>query len=138
MAASPIRYKRLIQELPKHKSATDAIKAAGFTDYTAEKQQKRVLQSALKYQAREILNPDKQIQGKSRQLMSEIVGMSGEQLFERLRYIATQEKDLASALKVIAPLVKEMGVDLKPEEGAERVTVPVLNIVVNKKENDES
>lgn len=128
MSKSALRYKKLIQELPKHKTAQDAVLSAGFSPSVARTQSKRVLQSAIKYQAREILErTDENIKGK--QLMSEIVGLSRENLFERLRFIATQEKDLSSALKVLGPLSKEHGVVLSTEETA-NVTVPVLNVVV--------
>lgn len=136
MTISNTRYKKLIQEIPKHKTAKDAIIASGFSENTANKQAKRVLNSALKHQAKEILEtPDTTLT--SKRLMSEIVGLSSEVLFERLRNIATQEKDLSSALKVLAPLSREHGVTLQADE-AQSVTVPILNVVVEKQSPHES
>lgn len=126
MASSPLRYKRLMQELPKHNNAKDALIASGFSKQTAEKQSKRVLQSALKQQARDILAaPNGSVSTK--QLMSDIVGISSEDLFERIRFIATQDKDLASALKVLVPLLEQHGVTLRQEDNTKTI-IPVLNI----------
>ena len=128
MGASPLRYKRLISNLPKHKNATDAILASGFSKNTAKSQQKRVLHSALRHQAKEILNASPDALRNSKQLMSDIVGMSGQELFNRLKYIATQDKDLGSALKVLAPLVREHGVILASDDDQAKVIVPVINL----------
>lgn len=136
MAASPLRYKKLLQEIPKHKSAEQALIASGFSPNTAKSQSKRVLASALKHQAREILKPEGTHGMTTKQLMSEIVGMSVEEVMERIRFIANQEKDLASALKVLIPLVRELGVTLDSNEPT--VTVPVLNVVVESNEKRET
>lgn len=130
MGKSPLRYKRLIKELPKHDNAQDALIASGFTENTAKHQAKRVLNAALKHTAREMLNPTNTSPLTSKQLMSEIVGLSGADVMERLRFIATQDKDLHSALKVLSVLAKEHGVELDTSET--RVQVPILNIVVDK------
>jgi hypothetical protein len=61
--------------------------------------------------------------------MAEIVGFSKEKLMERLYNIGIQERDLSTALKVLAPLAKEYDVDLTPSNDA--ITVPVLNISVS-------
>lgn len=128
MPSTPLRYKRLINEIPKHDNARDALLASGFPASTANKQSKRVLQKALKHQAQEILKaPIDPSQG-SKRLMSEIVGISSTNLFERLKYIANQDKDLSSALKVIAPLVKEHGVILSQDDDKANITIPVINL----------
>ncbi len=131
MAVSPLRYKRLIHELPKHKHAKDAIMAAGFSESTAKHEAKKVLQSALKYQAREILETVDETKTNSKQLMNEILGISSIDLFNLLRKIANQDKDYGSALKVLAPLVKEHGIILNTDDEKQNVTVPILNIVVD-------
>ncbi len=51
MGASPIRYKRLIEVLPKHKHAQDALIEAGFSKETARTKSKRVLHATLRHQA---------------------------------------------------------------------------------------
>lgn len=134
MPLSPLRYQRLIHEIPKHKNAHDAVISAGFSESTARKQAKRVLQGALKQQAKEILRMDTPLASTSKQLMSDIVGLSRNDLMERLKIIATQDRDYNSALKVIAPLVREHGVVLNTEEDA-KVQVPILNVTVSKTEN---
>ncbi len=63
-----------------------------------------------------------------RRLMSEIVGISPENLMKRLAFIANQDKDLSSALKVLAPLVKEHGVILSADDEQSKITVPIINL----------
>lgn len=134
MSQSPLRYKKLLQELPKHKHAKDALLASGFAPSTADKSSKRVLAKALQYQAKDILDNNDTTK-RSKALMSEIIGLSREDLFNRLLYMALgQDKDLATALKILAPLAKEHGIVLKEDE-AQKVIVPVLNITMdNEKE----
>lgn len=130
MAKSPLRYKRLIKELPHHKHAKDALIASGFSENTAKRQAKRVMSSALKHVAREILQDNDTRNVSSKRLMSEIVGLSGQDVMDRLKAIATQDKDLGSALKVLVPLAKEHGVSIDNTEN--HVTTPILNILVEK------
>lgn len=66
--------------------------------------------------------------------MSEIVGLSSADVMARLKHIATQDKDLHSALKVLSVLAREHGVSLDDTE--QRVVVPILNIVVDKPEDE--
>lgn len=131
MASAPTRYPRLITELPKHKNVSDAIEAAGFSRSTARKQQKRVLRSALRHEARGFLDDEKTGTMNSKQLMSEIVGISRIELFEVLKKVLFQDKDYSSVLKVLAPLIAQHGVELKAEEG-EKTAVPVLNVIVER------
>lgn len=134
MGKSPLRYKRLIRELPNHDNAQDALIASGFSENTAKKQSKRVLSSALKYTAEEMLKPETRAPLTGKQLMSEIVGLTSSDVMNRLKFIATQDKDLHSALKVLSVLAREHGVSLDSEEKS--VTVPVLNIIVDNPVND--
>jgi len=53
MGASPLRYKRLLQEIPKHKYAEQALLASGFSPSVARTQAKRALRSAIKHQAKD-------------------------------------------------------------------------------------
>jgi phage terminase small subunit len=137
VSKSPLRYKRLISALPKHNyKVRPAAIEAGFTENTADSQGKRLLKSALKYQAQEIINQlDNKPSPSSKQLMREIVGLSKEDVMERLKYIAFQEKDLNSALKVLAPLAKQEGVILQNED-ENKVNVPILNVVVKEKQEN--
>ena len=133
MPASPLRYKRLIKELPKHKSARDALIASGFSESTANKQSKSVLRSAIKHEAKELLQSMDNKETSTKQLMSELLGISRNELFDRLKYIAIeQEKDFGSAIKILTALSKEHGIALTSEEDNKGVTVPVLNITVDK------
>lgn len=132
MPASPLRYKRLLKELPKHKSAEKALLASGFSPNTAKSQSRSVLRSALKHQAREILKMDDTNTPTSKKLMSEILGITNNDLFDRIKFIALeQHKDYGSALKIISALAKEHGIQLSVEEG-DKVSVPILNVIVEK------
>lgn len=135
------RYKVFMEELPKNKNVvmTSAIKA-GYTESYARARGKTIVRNAIKKSAQEVLD---RVRGEAviqkteiKKLMSEIVGISDQTLMERLRFIATQDKDLNSALKVIVPLVKELGVILTADDDSQKRITPVLNITVKK--NDEN
>lgn len=128
MGASPLRYDRLIKVLPKHKHAQTALEEAGFSKQTARTKAKRVLQATLRHQAKKVLNASPNASQNSKQYMSDIVGMSREDLFLLLRKIANQDKDYGTAVKVIAPLVREHGVILGSDDDAKNVTVPIINL----------
>lgn len=131
MTSSPSRYKRLIKEIPKHKYIKDAVIASGFTESVAKTQAKRVVQSAIKQQAREYLE-ERGFEGKtSKVLAHELVGLSREDLYSLLRKIAHQDKDYGSALKVISPLVKPLGVVLSTDDTENKGT-SVINVLVEK------
>lgn len=131
------RHKKLLEELPKngYKVGPSAIKA-GYSAMYADKAPKKILQVALKAQAQDIVEslgannnlPMKEL----KKSLSEIIGLSRESVYERLRFIATQEKDLGSALKVLAPLSKDLGVNLT--EDTPKTIVPILNIGVKQVE----
>lgn len=104
---------------------------AGFSPKTANKRSKEVLQSAIKHQAREILEMNGASPTTSKKLMTEIMGISRESLFSRLKYLAfDQDKDMGTSLKILTSLAKEHGYSLVAEES--NVTVPILNVTVEK------
>lgn len=146
MATSAYRYDRLLEEIPKHNgNITKAALAAGFSKSTAEKQQKILLNHALKHRARrdieergykqgrEGLMPSKEV--KERLKSYELVGLTREQVAKRLKDIAMNPRDLATALKVMRVFARDIGIEL--DDDAPRTTVPVLNVTVkeNTKEN---
>jgi phage terminase small subunit len=141
---NPQRYDRLIEELPKHNYVIEkAAIAAGFARSTARSQQNRLMKAAMKRQMELTLDkvtsnaiiPISDLKSK----MSDIVGMSVEEVMKRLKTIATQDKDLGSALKVLVPLAKEHGVVLHADEQSQ-VIVPVLNVTMEdvKQSNDQT
>lgn len=104
---------------------------AGYSPVYADKQGKVLLKSALKEHAKEIVSTmeNKDIsKTEGKKLMIELMGMSREDTLNRLKTIANQDKDLHSALKVLIPLARELGISL--ESDANVVNVPVLNITV--------
>lgn len=128
------RKQLFLDALPKHKfKVAPAAKEAGYSAQYANKNPKRILKSALKAQAEEMLEMTSANSNPSsieiKKSLAEIVGMSRESVFERLRNIAFNEKDLSSALKVLVPLAKDLGVNLSIEEGPKTI-VPILQIGV--------
>lgn len=137
MSATSAKYDKFMEELPKNKyNLTKTALASGFAKSTAETQQGRIYKSALKHKAKQIVA---QLEGQKavtkeegKRLMTDIIGLSKEKVFERLAFIATQERDLGSALKVLAPLASEHNVNISGSDD-QKVTVPILNVTV--KEN---
>ena len=128
MATSALRYRRLIQELPKHKHAKDALIASGFAKSTAEHKAKRALTSALKHQAKEILTNEGIDNKTSKRLMTDLLGVSSGELFNRLKWLAfDNNRDVATGYKILQSLAKEHGMTLSSEED-KTITVPILNL----------
>ena len=133
------RHQKLLEELPKngYKVYPSAVKA-GYSPNTANKNPNRLLKSALHAQAKEVMKMTAnniQVDTKElKQTLAELIGMSREDVFLRLKTISLQDKDLSSALKVLAPLAKDLGVNLNTDE-APKVVVPVLNIGVRSLDN---
>lgn len=129
------RWKLFLEALPRHdfKVAPSAIEA-GYSKQYAYKQGQLILTSALRAQAKEMLRynttsaPMNTNDAKST-LMS-FLGMSSEDVSNTLRKIATQDKDYGSALKVLAPVAKELGHNIASDE--KPVSVPILNVIVEK------
>lgn len=136
MAINKIKYDKFLEELPRNNYVirTSAIKA-GFSPKSADKQAKRIMNSALKHQAKKVLEGDIVSSREGKRLMSELVGMSSDDVMKALKYIATQTRDLNSALKVLAPLAKEHNVILADEE-TNKTIVPTLNITVKETLNN--
>lgn len=130
------RHKKFLREMPKHKNIVSrAAIAAGYSPMYADKQGKRILNGALRKEAKELVATleNKPLSTKeAKKTMAEIVGLSREEVMNQLKYIALQAKDLHSALKVLGPLAKEQGVILQ-EEDKGNVTVPILNVTVKEK-----
>jgi hypothetical protein len=118
---------------------TSAIKA-GFKESTANKQQKKLLHNAMKYEARDLVE---RIEGQGtngivdvkeqKPLMHELLGMTREEVMGALKNIALNSRDFASALKVLAPLSKQIDVVLHDED-QNKTVVPILNVVVKEKQ----
>jgi len=144
MASSPMRYKKFLEVLPKHNYVvTKAAKEAGFSEHTSNTQQKRILASALRYElnsreeeAKTKLVDTSKLNIKEVKTMAERVGISKDDLMENIKWLAQQEKDLSTRLKVVKALAKEYSVDLGDEEQGKTV-VPILNVTV-KERNDGS
>ncbi len=136
MPASPVRYKRFIEALPKHNYEIKASAIeAGFSESSANDKGKRILKAALKHQTKELVEQSKRpdlTTNETKQLMRDIVGIGQVELMKALRDIALNTRDYASALKVLGPLAKQDGVVLNVEE-QNKITVPILNVTVKDK-----
>lgn len=127
----------MLKLLPKHKGkVAPAAIEAGFSSQTAYKQGKSLLKTALKKEARETLAI---LEGNSpttipelKKTMAERIGMTRQDVMNNIKWLAEQERDLATRLKVVKALAKEYEVDLGEEE-LTKVNVPILNVTV--KEN---
>lgn len=127
------RKAKLLEELPKNnwKVYPSAIKA-GYSASYADKQPKKILKSALKAQAENMLEMSSGNSASTsidiKRTLAETIGLSREDVYKRLVSIANQDKDLASALKILLPLSADLGVNLGTNDN--KVIVPVLNIGV--------
>lgn len=131
-----LRHQKLLEELPKNqfKVKPSAIKA-GYSEEYADSNPKAILKGALRAQAKEILEISANSPIDSKELkksLAELVGYSREDVFKRIKSIGDNEKDLGSALKVLLPLAKDLGVNLT--EDAPKTIVPILNIGVKQVE----
>jgi hypothetical protein len=131
------RHQKLLEELPKngYKVGPSAIKA-GYSPMYADKNPRQIVQTALKAQAREILETvDTKDTKTAKQELASIIGMNREEVSKALKTIALNQRDYASALKVLALIAKhDLDFDMQPDEQA-KVIVPVLNIGVRQPDN---
>lgn len=128
------RKAKLLEELPKHnwKVKPAAIKA-GYSPMYADKGAKRILKSALKDQAKAVIEgleeKTPQTSKEIKRTLIQLLGLSSDDLYKRLKYIGfEQDKDLHTALKILAVLGKEEGFNLIDD--TPKTIVPVLNIGV--------
>lgn len=130
------RSKKFLEELPKNgnKIKPAAIKA-GYSPIYAHANGRKILQTAIKEQAKEIIElVDQKPAKENKKLMYELIGLTKEELYENVKYLLTQDKDLSTRLKVLTPLIAQADVQLNTEE-APKTIVPVLNIGVRPIEN---
>ena len=131
------RHKRLLEELPKndYKVAPSAIKA-GYSPMYADKNPRQIVQTALKAQAREILETaNTKTSKQAKQELASIIGMNREQVAQTLKKIALNDRDYNSALKVLSIVARnDLDFDMQPDDNI-KVTVPVLNIGVRSLDN---
>lgn len=145
MAQSSLRYKRLLNIIARDPSMPVYVAAmeAGFTEQTSRKQGKRLIESALKWQAAEskkentsgLLNTHSTVK-ELKQKIHERVGLTSEQLMENVKHLVLQTKDYGVRLKVLRSLLKDMEdpIDIDPDSD-QKVIMPVLNITMGKRED---
>lgn len=132
--ANQKRRERLIKGIEEGKSVHKSAIEAGYSRNTAKVHGKKLLKTALKEKVKETmaLLEGKDTERKdltmkeTKALMLELVGLSKDELLLTLRKIATQDKDYGSALKVLTPLAKEIGIRLQEDEA--KTIVPILHV----------
>lgn len=149
MAISPIKYRKLLEEIARDPSLPVYVVAmrAGFTETTARKQGKRLLDSAIAWQATESKRKTQPAyhtereQGEivkenikeKKQRIYERLGMSSEQLLNNVKHLAEQTKDYGVRLKVVRTLVRDMDDPIELDPDVPNSVMPVLNITVREK-----
>jgi hypothetical protein len=131
------RWKLFLEALPKHdyKIAPSAMEA-GYSESYAYKCGNLIMTSALRAQAKETLRVHNTTSApmsteEAKATLATFIGMNSEDVAKTLKKIATQDKDYGSALKVLAPVLKEMGHNISVDD-ASKVSVPILNVIVDK------
>lgn len=100
----------------------------GYSEQTATKASGDIIKRATRAVAYQVANTKLgEISKEMTKSAIEILGLTEAEVANTLRKIATNDRDYASALKVLNPLAKEIGVNLTSEE---QKTQPLLNITV--------
>ncbi len=127
------RSKKFLEELPKNgnKLLPSALKA-GYSENYARGNARTILKTALKAQAQEVIDTIENkpgLTGKQiKPLMTDLIGITNQELMNNLKYILNQEKDISTRYKLVSALAKEHGIELGDND--EKVTVPILNITM--------
>ena len=128
-----LRPKRFLEVLSKHKGQVGpAAREAGYTSSYAHSSPKIIRNTAMKEAVKELserVNKKDLTKEETKQLMCDVMGLDSSIVLSTTRKIALQDKDYSSALKVLSPLLKELGIDISQQE-QQNITVPVLNIGV--------
>ena len=133
------RYKKFMETYSQSGNIADSAIKAGFSEVYAKHQGNKILNTAIRLQTQQMLESatKQEITAKeAKETMLDILGKSSQELKDRLNKIAfEQDKDYSSAIKILSPLAKEaIGLDISQQE-QQNITVPVLNIVVDKPDN---
>ena len=106
-------------------NASKALQSVGYTEQTADKASKIIINAAIKKVARdELKNIETSVNPMSSLLG--IVGIERDDLLKEYTKILKQDKDLSTKLKSMLPLLKELGLTWEQEQT--NVKVPILNI----------
>ncbi len=131
MEISP-KYKMFMVEYLKTSNITQSAIKAGFAPQYADKEGKLILNRAIKYHTQALLDKSSNNEITSEEAkkdLCDLLGLTSDNVMNRLKDIALQDRDYSSALKVLAPVSKSIGYDMSTEDNKE-VTQPVLNIGV--------
>lgn len=128
------RQKAFLEEYSKTSNITQSAIKAGYSPIYADKLGKRIVATAIRGQALEIIeriDNKGRTKDETKQLLCDVIGINRELLSNTLKKIALNDKDYSSAIKILSPLAKEaIGLDITQQDSAS-VVVPVLNIVVD-------
>jgi hypothetical protein len=125
-----IKAKAILKSYQEHDyNASKALQAIGYTKDTSNKQSKPVLNRAIRAIAKEQLKTIESSDNPMRDLFA-IVNASSTDVITEYVKIWKQDKDLATKLKALLPLLRELGLTWNEEQV--KVQVPVLNLTVSK------
>lgn len=126
------RQRVFLAEYEKTSNIYQSALKAGYSEVYAQKQGKILLTNAMKAKTKGVLDilENKPVsKQEAKRLMSDIVGLSREEMMDAVKRIALNDRDYASALKVLSPLLAQHEITLLKEENTQ-INVPVLNITV--------
>lgn len=116
------RPARLLKAIPKHKSLTEAIKEAGYSESTANTQQGRTVENAIN------LTTERALQGNEEAAAALLaVGISKEEIKERYRYLALESENHNVSFQALKPLVT-LTTGLQFTEQDQKPSAPPINI----------
>jgi hypothetical protein len=130
------RQKKFLEALPRNgnKIKPSAIEA-GYSPIYAHANGKTILKTAIKAQAQEIIeNIDQTPTKEAKKMMYELMGMTDTEVINNAKYLLNQEKDLSTRLKLLAPLLSELGIRINPDDSPKTI-VPILNIGIRQLED---
>ena len=127
------RHKKFLEYYAISQNISESAIKAGYSPQYANKEGRKLLNTAIRLQAQSIVNKasNQEITKQESQSVLKILGLTREQVVKRLNIIAFQDKDYSSALKVLMPVSKSIGYDISQQD-TPNITIPVLNIVVDK------
>jgi Holliday junction resolvasome RuvABC DNA-binding subunit len=129
---NPSKASKLLSDYARNNyNAYKTLIQNGYSEKTADKVSKDVLQRASRV-VKTQLHLDKELDTKeTAQTALDILGVSREEVVKQLKMIAFNEKDFTNALKVLAILSKDIGINLtEPDQNK----APQVNLTIEKVE----
>jgi hypothetical protein len=129
------KARKILSDYAKNNyNAKKTLLENGYSEMTAAKVSGDIIKRATRAVSYDVAHkPLGEISRSETKRAIEILGLTDGEVANTLKKIATNDRDYASALKVLAVLAKEIGVNLTTEETK---TQPLLNITVESGNSD--